>query len=391
MDHVLSSFACPGASDTTAIAREIGRLDGSVVVRRALEAEEQTLEQQLPGLNPFLRDWLQFPSQVLWHPSVGCLQQTSAGLGDDAIQRIVEVGLMAALDGVSGNWSFDLLSGTNLWVGRWLIPNVVGGVVEATEDAVDASLKFGNATSHSIRLEKTSNDNEWLAVSLPPKTITFPRVSLASEGSISLVPGALAAPNLTTLYPGAEFHSLDCFEQFSELLVNAGDLIDQNAPEYLDWVTGVVAYVTPTTAPGGMQGSSSNYRFPGHIVMSDDQRPIGMAEMLVHEASHQRFHIAARLGPVDDGSDSRVHYSSLARKDRPIDRILLAFHAQANIVLFYQTCLQAGLDDGGYCSNHMHDQFERLEQLHSVLRQTDALTPVGLALWRPLVERVGLQ
>ena len=39
-------------------------------------------------------------------------------------------------------------------------------------------------------------------------------------------------------------------------------------------------------------------------------------------------------GPVDDGSDTILHYSPLVDRGRPLDRILFAFHACANILGF---------------------------------------------------------
>ncbi len=43
--------------------------------------------------------------------------------------------------------------------------------------------------------------------------------------------------------------------------------------------------------------------------------------------------------------DDALYWSPYVQKNRPIDRILIAFHDFANIVLFYRKCLAAGVGD----------------------------------------------
>jgi len=44
------------------------------------------------------------------------------------------------------------------------------------------------------------------------------------------------------------------------------------------------------------------------------------------------------------GATSRLYYSAGVRRDRPLDRILLAYHAFANVLLMYRDVLRGGLD-----------------------------------------------
>ena len=110
--------------------------------------------------------------------------------------------------------------------------------------------------------------------------------------------------------------------------------------------------------------------------------------MLVHECSHQYYHLLTRLGPVDDGSDTTLAYSPVKNTGRPISMILLAYHAFANVELFYRHCQAAGLEDEGYCANNQEGLKPQLEQLEQALSATDALTELGQALWEPLAERI---
>jgi HEXXH motif-containing protein len=110
--------------------------------------------------------------------------------------------------------------------------------------------------------------------------------------------------------------------------------------------------------------------------------------MLVHEASHQYFHIARRLEAVHDGSDDRLFHSPVKGIGRPIDAILLAFHAFGNVVLFYRLCVDAGLDDKGYCAANAARHLAELEIMRSHIRSSRALTEVGTLLWRPLAAKL---
>src|SRR6266852_5178334 len=110
--------------------------------------------------------------------------------------------------------------------------------------------------------------------------------------------------------------------------------------------------------------------------------------MLVHEATHLYFHLLCSVGNVDDSSDSTLYYSPIKRQGRPIRAILLAYHAFANVVLFYRLCQEKGLSDDGYCRQQENDLLPQLKQLEASLHTTRALTPLGLALWEPLAERV---
>lgn len=123
--------------------------------------------------------------------------------------------------------------------------------------------------------------------------------------------------------------------------------------------------------------------------MSFECDPIAVAEMLVHECAHHYFHLSSRLEPVDDGTDHSLYFSPVKNTGRPIDKILLAYHAFANVLIFYRTCLASDIQDHGYCRRNATELVPQLKQLESALRETTALTETGNSLWLPLAERTG--
>jgi HEXXH motif-containing protein len=125
--------------------------------------------------------------------------------------------------------------------------------------------------------------------------------------------------------------------------------------------------------------------------MSLPVEPIKVAELLVHESSHQYFHYLEIDTLPTNGRDKNLYPSPYVEKDRPIDRILLSFHAFANIVLFYRACLSAGLTE----DRHLADESIAyncpiLARFGEVLEQSPGLTEAGRELFEPLRDRLRL-
>jgi HEXXH motif-containing protein len=75
-------------------------------------------------------------------------------------------------------------------------------------------------------------------------------------------------------------------------------------------------------------------------------------------------------------------------RNRPLSRILIAYHASANVLLLYRRLIASGLEDEGYCANGEARLRSILDVLEAPLRDNPALTPLGQALCQPLMERI---
>jgi HEXXH motif-containing protein len=106
-----------------------------------------------------------------------------------------------------------------------------------------------------------------------------------------------------------------------------------------------------------------------------------VADALVHEASHQYANLVSLAFPLSNGTDSKLYYSALARRERPIDRVLFAFHAAGNIALFYADALKGGRSE---CAYNYKWAVECANSLREPIEQTTGLTDVGLGVYRPL-------
>jgi HEXXH motif-containing protein len=232
---------------------------------------------------------------------------------------------------------------------------------------------------------QAAGTDSWSALQRSSPCAELPYVEF-SEAAMILLPGCAVAERLLPAVPEARFAAASELPAIADRFRRAKVLIDNHSPGYTDWIGRAITFLAPTQTP--YQGSGSNPSFPGLVVMSNDPRPQALMEMMVHEASHQFFFMATLLGRVDDGSDTQQHYSPLVGRNRPIDKVLLSFHALGNMTILMRDCIETGIDDEGYCRQRLVLITEQLRRVEEVLQRSTALTGLGKALWQPLAERL---
>ena len=119
-------------------------------------------------------------------------------------------------------------------------------------------------------------------------------------------------------------------------LTRAMDLIATYASEYLGWVDRVVRQLFLINPRPHRVESGSYEDYLGMIHMSANADPLRVAELLVHEASHQYLNVLRKIEPVDDASDEAQYWSPPVHCHRPIAKLLTAFHAFGNVQYFYR-------------------------------------------------------
>jgi HEXXH motif-containing protein len=171
--------------------------------------------------------------------------------------------------------------------------------------------------------------------------------------------------------------------------------LDETAPDYAAWVGRMArccfVLADVDAATGSDYLSLSQPAWPGLVTLGlrdvAAQRGswhILAAETLVHEASHQYFHLLSMAFPVVNGRDPQLHYSALAKRSRPIDRVLLAYHAAGNMALAHAAAIDARGADADAFTPALGKAVEAARSLREPLERTDGLTEVGGALWRTL-------
>jgi HEXXH motif-containing protein len=183
----------------------------------------------------------------------------------------------------------------------------------------------------------------------------------------------------------ADISDLDAGDVAS-MLRETASLLEQYAPRYLDWVATALAAVVPLGRPGDDLFQSFSLRGVNAVVFASfPAPPLKLAELLVHETSHQYYHFAQYRTTFSNGKDEKLYYSPYVQKGRPIERILIGYHAFANVVLFYRACLAAGMRDGSdAAAKEIEHNMDCLRPMADVIDATAGLTPAARELFEPL-------
>jgi hypothetical protein len=171
-------------------------------------------------------------------------------------------------------------------------------------------------------------------------------------------------------------------DSLSELLLTE-ELLRGAAPEYLDWITPMVRYLVLSAAPRQGFTSGSDRFNPGVVAVSFPIDVVSFAESLVHETSHQYYFLLSCASDLTDPNHQQLYVSPLRRTARPLDKILLAYHAVANIICLYQLLISRGAPH-----QPSHPAVERVvldyEILAGHLLDNPWLTDAGRALFEPI-------
>lgn len=377
-------FACPQENSEKAVLRLVAREQARQTVRRFVQQYRVILKENGPGLVDQLERWLGNSESDLatcWHRTFGAarlLLRTPDPTA--AVPCATALAVHFSACGLPGDWAADLSVPTHYQWGGWLLPELKHITVRS--DGVTARVKTRvGATNRSIEFHRRTAD--WQTESGDP--IPLPQVGTGGPRPTLLSRVALDGVRLADSLP---LPVQNIPPEIVALWHDSLTLISTHAPIYDAWVQNVVRHIALLEAEPGTVHSGGYHYCDGLIHASQRSSPMSLAELLVHEASHQYFYLLSRLGPADDGSDKELYYSPLVEKERPLQRILFAYHACGNILLLYQLCRKNGVADGGYCARNQEIVMEQLEQLSAPLHNNPALTWIGRSLYDPLVERL---
>jgi HEXXH motif-containing protein len=163
------------------------------------------------------------------------------------------------------------------------------------------------------------------------------------------------------------------------------ELLSVQSPRYYRWVTALLRAVAPWSNPLNSLpgGSGSSNLLPGTVAISASPAREPMIDSLIHEVCHHYFYLALKLGKMARDSE-RLFYNPVLRCDRPIEMILLAFHAFANVYRYCGEAMDRGVGDRDYFAYRMAMLREQLPVLDAHLASCGTLTELGKSIWLPL-------
>ena len=383
MEHIAKPFSIPLNVDE-ALFHTIICVHAKANTNLFLEKHANTICAATNGLKNYIETWLEQPiskrcARTYWDSSFG---QVNLALRDrrvDIIDTAIRIGLRISENRHYGSWSAQAITPRSFTFARSIF-----------EEAVYFDYQY----SETAELQVTTSNNQYNVPSSKTGWQIKNVEQLRSVDSNKNI--ALFSNNALPLGPGTEFFN-ECksinviTDEIQQTFKDGYTLLEVISPEYSHWVTRVLsAIVVGSLQPPFKSVSGSWEEAPGYVHISYPHAPIDISEILVHESAHQYFYLLERLGPVDDGSDTNLYYSPPIRTNRPLSRILMAYHALANVWLLYQQTKSSNIDDGGYVAANESELVEALKILDKPLNGNSALTEIGRGLYLPLANKLSL-
>ncbi len=383
MEKECTGFSCPFESFNEPLAQTIAGEYARSVLGVFVERFAPAFSKN--GLDDLFSSLLHadLPLELAWSSDLGNLYKAIRLNDEDhALRNAAAFALMASAKGFGGEWQLELSNTTKFFWDDWALPACDKLTVVCTDASASLNLSLdGDHTELSFvrSLDGWNCETPARAMRLPSfgserhRIVLLPQQAALNSGIFRDVDDAALA--LQTFSP-----------ELIEILTQALDLLEEHLPHYFNWVVRIIRRLVVLHAgPNVLHSGSPEHQY-GTIFISDNFRALSVAEMLIHESSHQYFELLNKLGPTVDPGHTKLYYSPAKRCDRPLHKILLAYHAFANVMLFYRGVAECGLADSRFAKfqNVLNDELRQLEQ---PLLENDAILPIGRALVEPLIER----
>jgi hypothetical protein len=381
-------LACPQVSGSESLLATIAVTHGVGVVEMLLDRQREAVAQRTRGLREVLHKELtgRLDFETTWDRSFGRALQALGSDEVDGVDALVEVALRLAAQGQPGCWTATLREQRrHCWGDRWLLS--AAREISVDSDGTAAMLRVTTPAGDCIEtLFQRSNGQEWFTQNAERL------IQVGTRRPITLFAAEAVPPDMVM---EDDFHSIfefppitfDVVQPFSEAL----ELLERHAPEYMVWVERVLRGVLVCRCHESRTRSSSWVHAPGVALMSASDNPIVLAEMMVHESSHQYYYLASRLGATVNAGEGEPqrYYSPAVQQDRPLSKILIGYHAFANMLIFYRTLLRNGFAGHAYCTEMEARLSAESEILARPLRDSPLLTTIGRDLFEPLQDQLG--
>lgn len=368
---VFRPLSTPREGNFVAVATELAAAQHHAFIARAKRVAALAGVPADPVLDELGRRLAeQAPSVASWTPEVGVLA-TGFGATDAAGHRWLQAQAAAAgmITGVLTHLTLETTVDRPLLVcGRRVAPGTIR--LRGDGDALEI-------TGHDEVQRFHRHDGVWLAEGTESASVPTGATPLRMVGgdwhSFCDVPVEPLAPDA----------------QVAEQLVGALALLAEAAPDYRAWVLCLLKEVTPIRRPGKHTlASGSSALRPGGIDIAVPASATETAEMLIHECSHQYLHMVSWFGSLVTEA-ARPHYSPLKGCERPLDRIVLGYHAYGNVMLAYEQLRLHGHAEGVAGRSRVVSAY--LDELVKPLVEEVGLSGLAREIVRPLRTRLAAQ
>jgi HEXXH motif-containing protein len=340
------------------------------------------------GLAPFIDAWAAQSDAAckfddVWDIAFGRAHSALTATQGDKVSAAVRVGVRLIEMGMPGSWQAVGVGVGRLRLGKMLLPEAEA--IEASRSGTCADLTLKLPGGNHVRATQKGRDDWQVDGAEPIANFDAGRV-------VRLLPRRAVSQDAEGFDGVSPIEAVDT--AMESVFAAGARILAAHAPDTLDWVSRVLRDVVVCVPEAAFRAvSGSGEQAPGIIHVSYPLGRMDIAEILIHECAHQYFYLLERLGPLDDGSDSRLYWSPPIRRERPLSRILMAYHALANVRLFYEGFRVMGYEseaqDGpAYVARNLSGLDAAIAELDVPLRASAAFTCLGRALHEPLQKRI---
>jgi hypothetical protein len=386
MTDWIRQFSVPDRPADDAVLETVVTAQGQAVGSLLLNKYAIRIAESTTGLVDFIRAWIDRPSgrQTAWDLSFGRAHLALKEGKLDPVEAAVRVGLRIANCGQSGAWKASISPMCVQLDDRFA--EEVTSVEVISEHGGACGIWLRLASGHDLIWRRDRFGEPWSGDGGRLESVGVNR-------PIYLLPqNALPAEN----HGGEIFKECQPVSEITADIVQSFqdgfNVLARNAPQYIPWVERVLNGIVVASRQAEYRLVSGSWEdVPSFMHISSPHSGIDIAEILVHECAHQYFYMLQRVGHLDDSRDKQLYWSPPIRKNRPISRILMAYHALANVQLLYRAVLEDEKNDRvdiEYVRINEPDLQSALRALDEPLRGNPALTPLGRGLYEPLAEHL---
>jgi hypothetical protein len=334
--------------------------DAQVRTRAFLRAHRDALAAHSSGLIEFLSSWCEAETTSVSRSEASGLPLANASFRHPSVDPVwaaASAALHLVHSGRAGSWRATFDTARSVRHGTSLSAPLSS--VECEAGSVAPSAQAGRLSSISVGAGE-------LAI-LGPSTRSAVPVITGEISAVAVVDSPLDVGDV------------------SHALGRSLGLIGRHASEYTGWIGEVVHGVIPTRAAAGTATSGSEPGHRGLIHLSFPCPDLAAAEGLIHEASHQYVYFAECETLLANGEDHQRYVSPYSGMERTIDRVLLGFHAFANISFMFQALSEA---DVRGAEDELAAHRKYLPFFVRALERSRGLTADGRELFNTVRERL---
>lgn len=371
----VSALAGPNNDGSCLVAIEIARQHAMLLLESASDfVQGHGLGSDLLDVTATASRIAEDDFDLVWDSSFGALHVALAARDPDAIaSAIVQIALRCGTMGHMLEIDRNVVTLPNLRFQCWSLANVNGVCIDPHREQFRfhtdvGSVMIGRSEGGDLRSSQELRRN--------------PMARVLGRDIVCLFRDNLLCPGGADI---SEKVADDEIEALPKRLEVSLSLLSVQSSRYCGWVTALLRAVAPWSNPLNSLpgGSGSSNLLPGTVAISASPEGEPMIDSLIHEICHHYFYLALRLGKVARDS-GRLFYNPILRCDRPIEMILLAFHAFANVYRYCTEAMDRGVGDRDYLAYRMAVLSEQLPILDAHLASCGTLTELGESLWWPL-------